>query len=350
MYIEKTKTNKFKFIETYTDALGKRKKVSVTLEKNTKQAQNKAYEILQQKIQNNLDVFNVKYRFLDCFEKYIEHKKNKVKPSSLSVYNNIFQQIIKNSQNWKIEDIKAKHLLSVFGENEKNLSYKISILKDFMKWCYKKDYINDITFLQKIENPKKQKDETKKLYLEKEEIQDILFFFKDKELINIMITILLNTGLRIGELLALNYSDFQGTSLSVNKTLYNGKIYNSTKSKKSTRILEVNQLVIQSINKLKQRQNNTKIFEFNNDRIFIGVNKISYSTFNRHLKQFKKIKLHPHIFRHTHASLLIEKGIPLETVSRRLGHEDTDITKKIYVHLTNELKEKENKIFRELIL
>lgn len=350
MYIEKTKTNKFKFIETYTDALGKRKKVSVTLEKNTKQAQNKAYEILQQKIQNNLDVFNVEYKFLDCLEKYIEYKKQTVRFSTFCSCIYIFKSIKNNAKNWKLKEIQARHLLSIFKEDELDLNKKFSVIKNFIKWCYKKDYLDDISFLQKIEFPKKSKDENKKLYLEKEEADEILIFFEHNELVYNMIKILLNTGLRIGELLALNYSDLNGTTLSINKTLFKNKVYNHTKTKTSKRDIEVNKIVIEAIHFLKKRQLNNKILEFKDDRIFSGVNEINYNSFFYELKKFKPIKLHPHLFRHTHASLLIERGISVEAVSRRLGHNDTKITQRIYIHLTNKLKEKEDKIFRELII
>lgn len=350
MYIEKTKNNKYKFIETYTDYFGNRKKVSITLEKNTKQSQNQAYEILQEKIKKSIDIFNVEYNFLDCFEQYIEHKKTTVKPTTFQTYNIIYNQIIKNSQNWKLSEIKARHILSIFNENERNLQHKIVILKDFIKWCYKKDYIDDINFLKKIDTPKRVAKEKEKLYLEKKEIEDILLFFNKYELIYMIIKILLNTGLRVGELFALNYSDLKGSSLSINKTEYRGVIYNSTKTKKSTRNIEVNQEVIQILCKLKQRQINSKIIVFNNDRIFVGVNKISYTNFTDYLNLYKPIHLNPHIFRHTHASLLIECGVPVEAVSRRLGHEDTIVTKKIYIHLTEKLKEKEDKIFREIVI
>ena len=350
MYIEKTKTNKYKFIETYIDYFGNRKKVSVTLEKNTRQSQNQAYVILQEKIRKSIDIFSVEYNFLDCFYKYMEYKKNTVKPTTYRTYNVIYNQIINNSQNWKLSEIKAKHLLSIFNENERNLPHKITILKDFMKWCYKKDFIDDINFLQKIDTPKWKVKEKEKLYLEKKETEDVLQFFSKYELIYMIIKILLNTGLRVGELLALNYSDLNGNTLSINKTEYRGIVYNSTKTKKSTRNIAINQDVIQILYKLKQRQINSKILAFNNDRIFAGVNKISYTNFVEYLNSYKPIHLHPHIFRHTHASLLIENGVSVEAVSRRLGHEDTIITKKIYIHLTEKLKEKEDRIFREIVI
>ena len=56
----------------------------------------------------------------------------------------------------------------------------------------------------------------------------------------------------------------------------------------------------------------------------------------------------PHILRHTHASLLMEQGIDIDTISRRLGHSDSKVTKEIYLHVTKKLKEKERNRIREI--
>ena len=46
----------------------------------------------------------------------------------------------------------------------------------------------------------------------------------------------------------------------------------------------------------------------------------------------KPIKLHG--FRHTHASLLLESGMPIKEVQARLGHSNVDTTLNIYAHVT----------------
>lgn len=45
----------------------------------------------------------------------------------------------------------------------------------------------------------------------------------------------------------------------------------------------------------------------------------------------KKIRIHD--LRHSHASLLIEKGVPPLAISERLGHEDIQTTLNTYSHL-----------------
>ena len=50
----------------------------------------------------------------------------------------------------------------------------------------------------------------------------------------------------------------------------------------------------------------------------------------------------PHTLRHTMTSLFAKAGIPLDVISRRLGHESSDITRKIHLHITNTRQIQEN--------
>jgi integrase len=58
--------------------------------------------------------------------------------------------------------------------------------------------------------------------------------------------------------------------------------------------------------------------------------------------------LTPHCLRHTHVALLAENGMPLDMISRRLGHQDSRITREVYFHVTEKLKEKENRMLQKV--
>lgn len=77
-------------------------------------------------------------------------------------------------------------------------------------------------------------------------------------------------------------------------------------------------------------------------------NLLHYDAFRKYLREnsIKCLgrKITPHVLRHTTVSLLIAAGVPLETVTRMLGHSDSAITKEIYLHLTQELKKRDNDI------
>ena len=51
-----------------------------------------------------------------------------------------------------------------------------------------------------------------------------------------------------------------------------------------------------------------------------------------------------------YASLLLAEGINVDTISRRLGHENSKITKEIYLQVTQKLKENDNSALKNIKL
>ena len=49
-----------------------------------------------------------------------------------------------------------------------------------------------------------------------------------------------------------------------------------------------------------------------------------------------------HGLRHTHASILISKGVGVDYISERLGHADTSVTLRVYVHLLKDKRDADN--------
>ncbi len=50
--------------------------------------------------------------------------------------------------------------------------------------------------------------------------------------------------------------------------------------------------------------------------------------------------LSTHIFRHTHISMLVEQGVPLKAIMKRVGHNDPKTTLAVYTHVTESMQEK----------
>ena len=55
-----------------------------------------------------------------------------------------------------------------------------------------------------------------------------------------------------------------------------------------------------------------------------------------------------HDLRHTHASILLYKGVDIKTISERLGHADISTTIRIYLHVIRELNQRVSEIIDEL--
>ena len=75
---------------------------------------------------------------------------------------------------------------------------------------------------------------------------------------------------------------------------------------------------------------------------------IAYYSFNKYLKEHAMAVTGKHItvhaLRHTHASLLLEQGVSIDAIARRLGHGNSKITKEIYLHITDKLRKADNEV------
>ncbi|MCL1999457.1 MAG: site-specific integrase [Turicibacter sp.] len=147
--------------------------------------------------------------------------------------------------------------------------------------------------------------------------------------------ILFYMGVRIGELLALSASDFDfdANVLKITKNYQvikgEGGIF-PPKTKKSVREIPIPQALMESV---QQYLSDLHLYWQPSERIF-PCSKM-YFTYARDkavkASGLKHIRLHD--FRHSHASLLIQLGLPVLVVSERLGHENVSTTLNVYSHL-----------------
>ena len=146
--------------------------------------------------------------------------------------------------------------------------------------------------------------------------------------------ILYYTGLRIGELPALEYGDidFDNCSLTVSKSYQhlNGKdVITPPKTPKSIRTVSIPEFLRDELKSYTERLYNIH----KHDRLFPYTKSFFEHEMVRGTKdgQVKRIRLHD--IRHSHASLLIELGFSPLAVADRLGHEKVETTLNTYSHL-----------------
>lgn len=141
--------------------------------------------------------------------------------------------------------------------------------------------------------------------------------------------------------MALKFSDLNNRILYMNKTIneHGKREINSPKTLSSIRKIEIDRKLNKDLLKLKEKYSN-----YNQDYFIFGGSKpLAPTTINRYkIKACKKSNLIPiklHEFRHSHATMLVEKKLMIKEVSRRLGHSNTNITLNTYTH-TNKMQEK----------
>ena len=155
------------------------------------------------------------------------------------------------------------------------------------------------------------------------------------------ILLVAKTGMRFSEALAITPKDFDFSkqSLSINKTWdYKGEGgFMPTKNQSSVRKIQIDwQLIIQF---------STLVKDLPEDEPIFVSGKVYNSTVNdileRHCKKAEIPVISIHGLRHTHASLLLFAGVSIASVAQRLGHSSMTTTQKTYLHIIQELENKD---------
>lgn len=162
---------------------------------------------------------------------------------------------------------------------------------------------------------------------------------KDKRDKMIGIVLCLYTGLRLGELLALEWNDvnFIKCELTVSKSCYDGKdakgnycrIIDTPKTRSSKRIIPFPKQLLPLLKEIKRRSSSDYIIS---DKEKIITVRSYQRSFELLLKKLKIEHRGFHALRHTFATRAIECGIDVKSLSEILGHKDPTITLKRYVH------------------
>lgn len=217
--------------------------------------------------------------------------------------------------------------------------------------------------------PKKRKtieeietDKIEQKYLEREELDSFLEAVREHgmDLDVERFYLMAFTGMRSGELCALKWSDvnFDTNEIRITKTLYNEnnnmRKYELTppKTEGSIRTITIEDEIMQLLKSHYKRQTKTKMkyrhmMDEYHDADFIFCRSNGYPFIQKTIIQrmsrlldYTKIEKDatPHIFRHTHISMMTEAQIDLATIMEKVGHEDMKTTMKIYTHVTNKMK------------
>ena len=181
-------------------------------------------------------------------------------------------------------------------------------------------------------------------YLNQFELHTLIAHLDIKEAVNWdwFILLVAKTGMRFSEALAITPGDFDFArqTLSVSKTWdYKGKGgFLPTKNKSSVRKIQIDWQIVVKFSELTKNLPEAQ-------PIFVGDKKIYNSTVNdvltRHCKACGISEISIHGLRHTHASLLLFAGVSIASVARRLGHASMTTTQKTYLHIIQELENKD---------
>lgn len=230
--------------------------------------------------------------------------------------------------------------------SRKTVVHHLSLISDVLSYAVKMDVLNDNP-CRKVTIPKGEKKE-KNIYT-LEELEQLLTLLETAPLkYRLFFTLLLYTGFRRGEMMGLEWKDidFENNVISVrrtsNYTKERGIYTDTTKTKSSQRSRKYPQLVFDLLKSYKTEQDEERL-KFGNkwiesDRIFVQAdgramnNNSPYLWLHRFCEKNNMRFCDIHSFRHAHASILIQSGVDVATVSADLGHTNSGTTLGIYTH------------------
>lgn len=371
MWIEERQSKKgtrYKYCERFELPNGEIRKVSVIFNTNSSHARKQATIELQRKYEQavkEIDINKV-VTYYDVAMSWLEHTEPTVKRSTHinhTIYvNKIFSYIDKALP---IADLTAVTLEDVLHKvyYVENLSYSytratFTTMKAIYKHAKRKKLIPSLIDFEDIEIKKKpfsHSDIAKKQnkFLDAVELKETLMqLSKIDSRISLLFEFVSLTGLRIGELLALRYSDYdkENATININGTIqYDYK--NSSEIKRGTpkniysvRDVSLSDRAVSILNSIMLENKRRSLwFEGYIDHGYIFTssrgNPYDIQFLNRRLKgvHIEGKHLTTHIFRHTHISMLAELGVPLKTIMQRVGHNDPNTTLSIYTHVTKSM-------------
>ncbi len=167
------------------------------------------------------------------------------------------------------------------------------------------------------------------------------------------IVICLYTGLRLGELLALEWDDIDLAEgeIHVTKTCHDiatdgvaVRVTNSPKTPSSKRIIPIPKRIIPALKRLKRLSRSKLVISENGERIIVR----SYQRSFELLLKKAGIEVRGfHALRHTFATRALECGVDVKTLAEIMGHKSADVTLNRYVHaLPSHKRDMMNKLNR----
>lgn len=151
------------------------------------------------------------------------------------------------------------------------------------------------------------------------------------------------TGMRYGEIVGLTTTDIDTTNnkININKTWdYKYKTgFMKTKNESSVRQVSIDQLTSQKLfNFINTNNTSSERPLFMDHRNHVMVSAEINNSLTNILKSLDIPRITFHGLRHTHASVLLYKGVSILSVSRRLGHSNVTTTQSTYLHIIKELE------------
>ena len=292
------------------------------------------------------------------FKTWIEQHNN-VKETTRDSYESVWRnQLDSLLGDFKVKEVKMMHIQDIVnklyqkGYSEKTIGNTKTMIGTMFKYAEANDLILKNPCSSMITVPKGGRGYDRLMVLTQDEADDLVAHLPDGRYKNMAILIL-NTGLRIGEVCGLMWKDidFISRELHVNRSVWRskteGNVLGEPKTKNSVRTIPLTTDAMKALKNAKadRRKLRTNVFAIEyGELVFPSDNGgiLDRSGFDQMLKLYCKFSGMPnfsaHCLRHTFATRCVEAGMDYKTLQELMGHSSIRITMDTYVHIDNESK------------
>lgn len=347
---KKMKSGKYQWYQRYRDPLtGKIKRVTCLLPRGSQQARKEAELILAQKLADISDTrTETDITIGELSKLFLDHEQERgIKPTTLNsrrtgmsamlkyfgkdaIAKNITKPMVTKYLQSSLKD-KANATVNVYRV-EMSAMYEFAI-----NYGYLAD--NPAKGLKIQWRPKDHTDVSTKL-LSDDELSKLFSVIDRPDCLHLFQFMYL-TGMRFGEVAALQFKNIHLPYVDVTGTIWSGGVKSdSPKTFASYRTIFLPKQAVQIIESC-SRDAGPDDFVFINQRTHkpftIEAAELLLGRKSKEAGLSRKVTTH--MFRHTHISKLAEQGVPLHVIQKRVGHTKAETTREIYLHVTKKMQE-----------
>lgn len=247
-------------------------------------------------------------------------------------------------QHYITELLQSGNLKTGRGLAANSVSAIINVIQNSLRTAFNLGYTKEYT-ADRIKRPKSQEKDVSCFSIqEQKKIEQAVLNSKKNKMFGVMLC--LYTGLRVGELLALKWTDFdlQKGHLSVSRSCHDGKgkdgkyirIEDTPKTSSSRRIIPLPKQLLPLIKDYKKKSDSEYVVSSNGKPVSVRSYQRSFDLLQRKLGIAHRGF---HSLRHTFATRALECGMDVKTLSEILGHKSPTVTLNRYVHSLMEHKQ-----------